>query len=54
MVHKQSLESLGRSLQDLHGNIRPFGNTLILLADFRQTLPVIFCSTGADERYILA
>ena len=50
MAHKKSLEALDRSLQDLCGNIRPFGNTLILLAgDFRQTLPVIPRATPADE-----
>ncbi|XP_066242812.1 ATP-dependent DNA helicase pif1-like [Saccopteryx leptura] len=50
MVPKKSLEALDRSLQDLHGNIRQFGNTLILLAgDFRQTLPIIPQLTPADE-----
>ncbi|GFR29909.1 ATP-dependent DNA helicase [Trichonephila clavata] len=50
MAHKKSLEALDRSLQDLRGNTRPFGNALILLAgDFRQTLPVIPRSTPADE-----
>ena len=50
MAHKKSLEALDRSLQDLRGNIRPFGNALILLAgDFRQTLPVVPRSTPADE-----
>ncbi|PNF37833.1 hypothetical protein B7P43_G09110 [Cryptotermes secundus] len=48
--HKKSLEACHRSLQDFCGNIRPFGNTLILLAgDFRQILPVIPRSTPADE-----
>uniref|UniRef100_A0A182EY68 ATP-dependent DNA helicase n=2 Tax=Onchocerca ochengi TaxID=42157 RepID=A0A182EY68_ONCOC len=51
MTHKKSVEALNRSLQDLRGNIRPFGNALILFAgDFRQTLPVIPRSTPADER----
>ncbi len=50
MAHKKSLEALDRSLQDLRGNLRPFGNALILLAgDFRQTLPIIPRSTPADE-----
>ena len=50
MAHKKSLEALDRSLQDLRGNVQPFGNALILLAgDFRQTLPVIPRSTPADE-----
>ena len=50
MAHKISLEALDRSLQDLRGSIRPFGNALLLLArDFRQTLPVIPRSTPAVE-----
>ncbi|VDN03621.1 unnamed protein product, partial [Onchocerca ochengi] len=50
MAHKKSIEALDRSLQDLRGNIKPFGNALILFAgDFRQTLPVILRSTSADE-----
>ncbi|XP_069185932.1 uncharacterized protein [Procambarus clarkii] len=50
MAHKTSLETLDRSLQDLHGNIRPFGNLLILPAgDFSLTLPVISQWTPVDE-----
>ncbi|XP_029173244.1 ATP-dependent DNA helicase pfh1-like [Nylanderia fulva] len=50
MAHKKLLEALDRSLQDLRGNIKPFGNALILLAgDFRQTLPLIPRSTPADK-----
>ncbi|VDM93522.1 unnamed protein product, partial [Onchocerca ochengi] len=50
MAHKKSVEALDRSLQDLRGNIRPFGNALILFAgDFRRTLTVIPRSTPADE-----
>ena len=50
MEHKKSLEALDRSLQDLPGNVRLFGNTVILLAeDCRQTLPVIPLSTPTDE-----
>ncbi|XP_069167102.1 ATP-dependent DNA helicase pif1-like [Procambarus clarkii] len=50
MDYKKSLKAPDRSLKDLRGNIRPFGNALILLAgDFRQTLPVIPRSTPADE-----
>ncbi|VDM93415.1 unnamed protein product [Onchocerca ochengi] len=42
--------ALDRSLQDLHGNIRPLGNALIVLAeDFRRTLSVIPRSSPADE-----
>ena len=50
MSHKKSLEALDRSLQDLRGNVRLFGNAVILLAgDFRQILPVIPRSTPAAE-----
>lgn len=50
MAHKHSLEALNRTLKDLRGNDRLFGGTLLLLSgDFRQTLPVIPCSTYADE-----
>ncbi|XP_036146764.1 ATP-dependent DNA helicase PIF1-like [Monomorium pharaonis] len=50
MAHKKALEALNRTLQDLRGNNKPFGNALILLAeDFKQTLPVIPRSTPADE-----
>jgi ATP-dependent DNA helicase PIF1 len=50
MTHKKSIEALDRSLQDLRGDRRPFGNALLLLAgDFRQTLPVLPRSTPADE-----
>ncbi|VDK66212.1 unnamed protein product [Onchocerca ochengi] len=39
---KKSIEALDQSLQDLRGNIRPFRNALILLAeDFSRTLPII-------------
>lgn len=47
---QKSLDALDRSLQDLRGGIRPFGNTLILLTtDSRQSLPVIPRSTAVDE-----
>ncbi|VDM97756.1 unnamed protein product [Onchocerca ochengi] len=50
MAYKKSIETLHRSLQDLRGNIRPFGNALILFAgEFRQTKSVIPRSTPADE-----
>jgi len=50
MAHKKLLEALDRSLQDLRGNSKPFGSTLLLFVrDFRQTLPVIPRSTPADE-----
>ncbi|GFV65465.1 ATP-dependent DNA helicase [Trichonephila clavipes] len=49
MAHKKSLEALNSTLQDLRGNEQLFGGVLILLAgDFRQTLPLIPCSTPAD------
>jgi len=39
---KKLLEVLDRFLQDLRGNSKLFGNTLMLLAgDFRQTLPFV-------------
>lgn len=50
MAHKKGLEALNRTLQDLKGNNKLFGGTLLLLSgDFRQTLPVVPKSTPADE-----
>ncbi|XP_025409114.1 uncharacterized protein LOC112682657 [Sipha flava] len=50
MTHKHSLEAFHRTMQDLKGNHKLFGGTVILLSgDFRQTLPVIPHSTFADE-----
>ncbi|XP_029054625.2 uncharacterized protein LOC114881908 [Osmia bicornis bicornis] len=50
MAHKKALEALHRTLQDLRENKQLFGGALILLlGDFRQTLPVIPRSTPADE-----
>nr|XP_042913608.1 uncharacterized protein LOC122273640 [Parasteatoda tepidariorum] len=50
MAHKHSLESLNRTLKDIKNNDKLFGVTLLLLSgDFRQTLPVIPCSTYAKE-----
>ena len=50
MAQKKELGALDRTLKDLRGNEKPFGDGLILLSvDFRQTLPVIPCSTAADE-----
>ncbi|XP_069195719.1 uncharacterized protein [Procambarus clarkii] len=50
MAHKKLLETLDRPLQDLHGNIRPFGNALTLPAgDFSLTLPVIPRWIPVDE-----
>ena len=44
------MKALHRALEDLRGNERLFGGTLILLSgDFRQTSPVIPRSTPADE-----
>ncbi|VDM93013.1 unnamed protein product [Onchocerca ochengi] len=48
MGRKKSVETLDRSLQDLHGNITPVGNAL-LAREFGQILPVIPRSTLADE-----
>ena len=33
MAHKKSFEDRDRSLQDLRGNIRPFGNALMIQTD---------------------
>ena len=50
MAHRRSLKAPEQSLQDLRGNSKPFGSTLILLpGDCRQTLPIIPRSTPADE-----
>ncbi|GBP09385.1 ATP-dependent DNA helicase pif1 [Eumeta japonica] len=50
MAHKKSLEALDRTLKDLRSNHNRFGGAMILLlGDFRQTLPVIPRSTPADE-----
>ena len=50
MAHRQALEALDRTLQDLRGNGKRMGGVLVLLAgDFRQTLPVIPKGTMADE-----
>jgi len=50
MMHKKSLEAINHTMQDLRGNQNVFGGALILLSgDFRQTLPVITCSTLVDE-----
>ena len=49
-VHNGTQKSMEQSLQDLCGNTKPFGSTLILLVgDFRQILPIIPKSTPADE-----
>ena len=44
MSHKQALEALNRTLQDLQHN-----DILVLAGDFRQTLPIIDRGTRADE-----
>ena len=50
MSHRQALEALDRTLQDLRGNGKQMGGVLVLLAgDFRQTLPVVQRGTMADE-----
>lgn len=50
MMHKKSLEAINHTMEDLRGNQNVFGGALILLSgDFRQTLPVITCSTLVDE-----
>ncbi|XP_069170507.1 uncharacterized protein [Procambarus clarkii] len=47
ITHKKPLEALDRSVQDLRGNIRPFGK--LLAGDFRQTLPEVPTSIPANE-----
>ncbi|XP_067633737.1 ATP-dependent DNA helicase PIF1-like [Eurosta solidaginis] len=50
MMHKKSLETLHRTMQDLRQNQEIFGGALIFLSgDFRQILPVVPRSTPADE-----
>ena len=50
MSHKRALEALNNTLQDLKGNTKLMGGTVVVLAgDFRQTLPVIPRSTPSDE-----
>jgi hypothetical protein len=50
MSHRQALEALDRTLQDLRGNGKHMGGVVVLLAgDFRQTLSVIPKGTMADE-----
>ena len=50
MSHKQAIEALNRTLQDIRGNGQRMGGTVLPLAgDFRQTLPVIPKGTMADE-----
>ena len=50
MSHRQALEALDRTPQDLRGNGKQMGEVLVLLAgDFRQTLPVVPRGMMADE-----
>ncbi|CAF1658077.1 unnamed protein product, partial [Didymodactylos carnosus] len=50
MSHRQALEALDRTLQDLRGNGKHMCGVVVLLAgDFRQTLPVIPKETMVDE-----
>lgn len=53
LIHNSAqkpFEALDRSFQVLRRNIRPFVNTLILLAEiFRQTSPVISRSSAPEE-----
>ena len=50
MAHKQALEALNRTLQDICSSEKLMGGVVLLLAgDFRQTLPVIPKGTMADE-----
>ncbi|GFT37024.1 ATP-dependent DNA helicase [Trichonephila clavipes] len=50
MAHKYSLEALNRILKDIKNSDKLFGGSLLLLlGDFRQTLPIIPRSPYADE-----
>jgi ATP-dependent DNA helicase PIF1 len=50
MAHKQSLEALNMTMQDLQNyDLNMEGVTVLLAGDFRQALPVIPRLTGADE-----
>ncbi|XP_068220018.1 uncharacterized protein [Palaemon carinicauda] len=50
MAHKQALEALNATLQDLRNNkFQMVAVTVLLAGDFQQTLPVIPRSTIADE-----
>ncbi|CAF3387997.1 unnamed protein product [Rotaria sp. Silwood1] len=50
MAHKNALEALDRTLQDLRRNQTVMGGVAVLLVgDFRQTLPIIPKGTMADE-----
>ena len=50
MAHKNNLEALDRSLQDLNNTSTLMGGiTVVLAGDFRQILPVIVRGTKADE-----
>ncbi|UYV82863.1 hypothetical protein LAZ67_22001131, partial [Cordylochernes scorpioides] len=50
MAHKIALEALDRTLQDIRDDPQPMGGLVVLLVgDFRQTLPVVTRGTPADE-----
>ena len=50
MSHKNALQALHKTLQDIRNNDKLMGGLVVLLAgDFRQTLPVIPRGTPADE-----
>jgi nitrogen fixation protein len=48
-IIKLIFKDLNRTLIDLRNNENQFGGVMILLSDFRQTLPVIPRSTQDDE-----
>lgn len=50
MAHKRGFEALDRSLKDTKNNNKVMGGvTVLLIGDFRQTLPVILRGSRADE-----
>jgi ATP-dependent DNA helicase PIF1 len=50
MSHKRALEAVNITLQDLKGNKKIMGGTVVVLSgDFRQTLPVVKKGTFTDE-----
>ncbi|GFV00214.1 ATP-dependent DNA helicase [Trichonephila clavipes] len=50
MSHRNAFHALDKTLQDLRGSATIMGGAAAVLAgDFRQTLPIVTCSTPADQ-----